>query len=667
MKQPTNFHSRKSAAGLLLAIGIVYGDIGTSPLYVMKEIIRGNGGINSISRDYLFGVISLIFWTVTLLTTIKYVYLALKADNHGEGGIFSLYTLLRKTKKWLIVPAMIGGAAILADGMLTPAVTVTSAIEGLRGLPFYVQHFGHSQQNVVLITLLILAILFFIQQFGTDLVGKAFGPVMLVWFSFLGLMGLMHLQHDWQILQAIHPKYALELLFSPSNHLGIFILGSIFLATTGAEAVYSDMGHVGRSNIRLSWPFVFICLMLNYMGQVAWLLTLPSNTPLNESFNPFFTMMPAAFRFIGIILATLAAIIASQALITGSFTLVSEAIKLKLLPKLQIRYPGKSIGQMYIPTINILLWIGCTLIVLGFQTSSHMEAAYGLAITITMLMTTILLTQFLIWQKIPHLFAYAVLVFFGGIESIFFIASAVKFVHGGYVAVILALLILAIMYIWYQSNEIQERHIRAVSLKKYLPQLQALSKDESVPYYQTNLVFLVPQLSGEKIAQQYIYSILDKKLKRARVYWFVSVVVTDEPYTKKYAVDMLGTDFVVKVQLFLGFRVAQEVNIYLRQIIQDLMASNRLPKQPQKYSLTPGREVGDFRFVLIREELSNMTQLKRWERQILNARLMIKKVTVAPERWFGLQYSDVVHEVIPLNVGKPKFSQLQECAFQCKK
>ena len=645
-----------TTAGILLALGIVYGDIGTSPLYVMKEIIHGNQGI--ISRPFIFGVISLIFWTVTLLTTVKYVFLALKADNHGEGGIFSLYTLLRKQKKWLIVPAMIGGAAILADGILTPAVTVTSAVEGLKGLPMLSSFFDLHQQGILLITLGILIFLFFIQQFGTDIVGKAFGPVMLLWFSFLGICGLLQISHDVSILTAIHPKYAWDLLFyRPENHLGIFILGSVFLATTGAEALYSDMGHVGKNNIRLSWPFVFICLQLNYMGQANWILQHAQHLQME---NPFFAMVPEHARLIAIILATLAAIIASQALITGSFTLVSEAIKLKLLPKLQIRYPGKSIGQMYIPTVNWLLLIGCSGIVLGFQTSSRMEAAYGLAITVTMLMTTILLYQFLLVKHVYKVFAFIVFLFFTSIESIFLLASLVKFIHGGFVAVLLALFILSIMYIWYQSNEIQEQNIRAVNLKDYLPQLKQLTTDESIPTYQTNLVFLVPQLQGEKIAQQYLYSILDKKVKRAKVYWFVSVVVTDEPYTKKYAIDMMGTNFVVKVQLFLGFRVDQEVNIYLRQIIQELMDQKRLPEQPQKYSLTPGRKVGDFRFVLIREELSNLTTLSRWQRQIMQTRLLIKKFTVAPEKWFGLQYSDVVHETIPLNVGKKRKIYLEE-------
>ena len=638
----TTHNTKKiSMAGLLVAMGVVYGDIGTSPLYVMKSIVEDNGGLTGINPDFVIGSVSLIFWTLTLLTTIKYVVIALNADNHGEGGIFSLYTLVRKGGKYLIIPAMIGGAALLADGVLTPAVTVTTAIEGLRGIPQFFDRFGNNQNVIVIITLVIIFVLFMVQRFGTDIVGKAFGPIMFAWFTFLGVMGLLNFSQDWTVIRALNPYYAIQLLFSADNKLGLFILGNIFLATTGAEALYSDLGHVGKRNIRLSWPYVKICLVINYFGQAAWLLNIYQNPEAQQikNLNPFFQMMPQSWIVIGVAFATVAAVIASQALITGSFTLVSEAIKLKLLPRLKIMYPGNSIGQMYIPAVNLILWIACSLVVVTFRTSHHMEAAYGLSITVTMLMTTALLYFYLIQNGHSRWFAYLVTFFFGAIEVVFFISSVVKFFRGGFVAVLIGLIILVVMFIWEQGNIIRESSTEDVSLRDYIPQLKELRDDTSLPIYQTNVVFLVPDMAEDKVGRQFIYSILDKRPKRARVYWFVHVEVTDEPYTKEYQVDMMGTDFIVQVNLFLGFRVQQEINVYVRQVIHDLMKQGRLPKQPQRYSLTPGREVGDFQFVLIDEVVSNVTTLGKWQRQIMQAKLAIKKIATSPETWFGLEYS----------------------------
>ncbi|EOS7768851.1 KUP/HAK/KT family potassium transporter [Enterococcus hirae] len=649
-------------AGLLVAMGVVYGDIGTSPLYVMKAIVEDNGGLRGINPEFVLGSVSLIFWTLTLLTTIKYVVIALNADNHGEGGIFSLYTLVRKGSKYLIVPAMIGGAALLADGVLTPAVTVTTAIEGLRGIPQFFDRFGNNQNIIVIITLVIIFVLFMVQRFGTEIVGKAFGPIMFLWFTFLGVMGLINFSQDWTVIRALNPYYAIRLLFSPDNRLGLFILGNIFLATTGAEALYSDLGHVGKLNIRLSWPYVKLCLVLNYFGQAAWLLNIYQNQEVQQinNLNPFFQMLPQGWLIIGVGFATIAAVIASQALITGSFTLVSEAIKLKLLPRLKIMYPGNSIGQMYIPAVNLILWLACSLIVVTFRTSHHMEAAYGLSITVTMLMTTVLLYFYLIQSNYSKWFAWIVSFFFGAIEIIFFISSIVKFFHGGFVAVLMAIIILAVMFIWEQGNIIRESAAEDVALKDYIPQLAELRDDHSLPLYQTNVVFLVPDMAEGKVGRQFVYSILDKRPKRARVYWFVHVEVTDEPYTKEYQIDMMDTDFVVQVNLFLGFRVQQEINVYVRQIIHDLMKQGRLPKQPQTYSLTPGREVGDFQFILIDEVISNVTTLSKWERQIMQAKLAIKKIATTPETWFGLEYSEVNHETVPLLIGVTRKTWLKE-------
>lgn len=655
-----------TAGGLLVAMGVVYGDIGTSPLYVMKALVEDNGGLRTLTPDFILGSVSLVFWTLTLLTTIKYVLIALNADNHGEGGIFSLYTLVRKNSRYLIIPAIIGGAALLADGVLTPAVTVTTAIEGLRGIPVFFDRFGNDQSIIVGITLAILLVLFALQRFGTEFVGKAFGPIMLGWFTFLGIVGVMNFAGDLSVIRALDPRYAINLLFSPDNSAGLFILGNIFLATTGAEALYSDLGHVGKKNIYASWPYIKICLMLNYFGQAAWLLQVYQNPTYQEieNLNPFFQALPQGWTVFGVSFATLAAIIASQALLSGSFTLVSEAIKLKLLPRMQIIYPGASIGQMYIPALNTLLWIACSGVVLFFQTSTRMEAAYGLAITVTMLMTTILLYFYLHQNKKTRFLAPFITLFFAAIEGIFFISSATKFFHGGYVAILLSSVIIGVMLIWEWGNRIQENAAEEVALSTYIPQLKQLREDDSLPLSQTNVVFMVPKLQDDQIGQQFIYSILDKRPKRAKVYWFVNVEVTDEPYTKKYEVSMADTDFIVKLKLYLGFRVPQEVNLYIRQIIQELMKDGRLPLQPQRYSLTPGRNVGDFQFVMIEEELSNATALSKWQKQVMQTKLFIKRHTISPERWFGLEYSDVVHETVPLVIGQMKESSLTELRIE---
>ncbi|MEG2707580.1 MAG: KUP/HAK/KT family potassium transporter [Vagococcus sp.] len=642
--------------GALVAMGVVYGDIGTSPLYVMKAIIEGNGGLANVSTDFILGSVSLVFWTLTLLTTVKYVMIALNADNHGEGGIFSLYTLVKKSGKYLLFPAMIGGAALLADGVLTPAVTVTTAIEGLRGIPIFYDTFGNDQNIIVIITMIIIFGLFMIQRLGTQKVGTAFGPIMLAWFTFLGVMGIMNFANDWSVLRALNPYYAFHVLVSDENKMGIFILGSVFLATTGAEALYSDLGHAGRKNIRVSWPYIKVCLTLNYFGQAAWLISVKDNPTYQqiELLNPFFRMMPDSMTVVGVVFATLAAIIASQSLISGSYTLVSEAIKLRLLPRLKIIYPTDQKGQLYIPAVNTLLMIGCLGIVLTFRTSAHMESAYGLAITITMLMTTFLILFYLLQEGMPKVFAYSIFAFFAVIESIFFISSATKFMHGGYVAVFMALLIFGIMLIWHRGNVIQEREYDRISLCDYKEQLQELRQDPSIPQYQTNIVFLTSKIKGHQIGKEIIYSILDKRPKKAKVYWFVNVFVTDEPYTNEYYVDMMDTDYIVNVQLRLGFRMNQEVNVYIRQIVNDLMEEGKLPKQPQKYSLTKGREVGDFAFVLIREELTRVTSLSAIDTAVMQIKLAIKKVAFDPARWFGLEYSDVIVEHVPLVIGSQK-------------
>ena len=645
--------TKLTLSGIIVALGVVYGDIGTSPLYVMKSILQGNGGLENVSESFILGALSLIFWTITILTTIKYVLITLNADNNGEGGIFSLFTLVRHRAKWLIIPAMIGGSALLADGMLTPAVTVTSAVEGLDLIPSFKEIFGHHHNSILLIVIAIISILFFIQHFGTDLIGKLFGPVMLIWFSALALFGIIGLSYDWTLLRALSPYYGIKTLFSSENRLGFFILGSVFLSTTGAEALYSDLGHVGKNNIYGSWPFVKICLILNYFGQGAWILSAKKNpTFLNaEDLNPFFQLIPHSFLLFGIIISTLAAIIASQALISGSFTLVSEAIKLNLFPRLHTMYPSSSKGQLYMPSVNKFLWIVCIGIVLYFKNSANMEAAYGLSITVTMLMTTILLFNYLLKKKTPFFIALGMLIFFSILETCFFIANIVKFMHGGYIAALIALAIFSVMYIWIKGYYIKMRLLEDVPIEDYKEQLNLLRQDTDRPKYTTNLVCLTSANRPKKIERKIMYSILDKRPKKADVYWFVNIAVTDEPYLAEYSVDTFGTSYIVKVQIKLGFRVEQKLNVFLRQISTELVESGEIQIQSRNYTTMPDRKVGDFRFLLIQEQLSYESRLNFWEEFILKSKLFIKRFTVSPAKWFGLENSDVDVENVPLFVG----------------
>ena len=656
---------RITMAGLLITIGIVYGDIGTSPLYVMKSILEGNGGLATASRELIVGSISLILWTVTLLTTVKYVMIALNATNHGEGGIFALYALVRKRAKWLVIPALVGGAALLADGTLTPAVTVTTSIEGLKKMKFGANIPVPNQSVVIAITIVILLLLFSIQRMGTSIIGKAFGPIMFVWFTFLGLTGIANMSHDWSILEALNPVWAIRILFSPANKVGIFILGSIFLATTGAEALYSDVGHVGKGNIRGSWPYVFICLALNYLGQGVWILQNTNYRGSGAEINPFFTSMPASLRMFAVILATVAAIIASQALITGSFTLVSEASGLKFLPRMNINYPTTEQGQIYIPSVNKMLCIATIAIVFFFQTSEHMEAAYGLSITVTMLMTTLLLFEYLGKKKRPFILRLCFLLIFGFIETMFLISSLTKFLHGGYVTVLIAGFIGVIMFIWYFGNKVRDQHEETnayVRLDEYTDMLTDLSHDDDYPTYATNLVYMAKVKYNKFIKREILYSILDKRPKRARAYWFVTVNVTNEPFTAKYAVNTYGTKNVINVQLYLGFKKQTSVNVYLRQIVHDLIADGTIEAQPQEYTTSPGREVGDFSFVIVNDVVSPLTKLQGYEKWIVQARVWLQNLSSNPATWFGLEYADTVVERVPLILGKTKRPHIKRVA-----
>lgn len=625
-----NQHTKLSLAGLLISIGIIYGDIGTSPLYVMGAVV----GKQLITEELILGALSCVIWTLTLQTTIKYVFLALQADNNGEGGIFSLFTLVRNSSKWLYIPAIIGGAMLLADGMITPPISVASAIEGLE-----IKFPGIKTVPIVMV---IISILFFFQRFGTAVVGKFFGPIMVVWFSMLAILGLSQIFYNPIVFKAFNPYYAFNLLTNTPG--GFWLLGAIFLCTTGAESVYSDLGHCGKQNIRISWIFVKTTLILNYLGQGAWLLQLKGQ-PLTE--NPFYGVMPEWFLPFGIAIATMAAIIASQALITGSFTVISEAIRLNLFPKVTVKYPSDSKGQIFVPSINFILWLGCLAVVWYFQKSKNMEDAYGLAITLTMLMTTILLFFFL-KDKVNSVVVTGFILLYITTEGSFFVANAVKFFHGGYVPMILALIIVLLMYIWLRGSIIKRRLTDYVKINDYLDQLTSLSKDETVPKFATHLIFMSTSAKDDEVEQKVLYSILQKQPKRADIYWFVHIEVTNEPYTMEYKVNPIVPEDVIKVKFRLGFRVEQRMNLYLRKVIEDMVKNKEIDVVSRYHSLREKNVAGDFRFIIIEEFLSYENDLNFSEQFIMNTVIAIKSFTASPEKWFGLDTSSVVIEKVPL-------------------
>ncbi|SHJ49600.1 KUP system potassium uptake protein [Hymenobacter daecheongensis DSM 21074] len=627
-------HTAISTAGLLIALGIIYGDIGTSPLYVMKAIVP-----ELIDPRLILGGISCVLWTLTLQTTIKYVLLTLNADNNGEGGIFSLYALVRRRAAWLTVPAIIGGAALLADGVITPPISVSSAIEGLK------QVYPHLTQDVIVyIVIAIIAGLFFLQSFGTQIVGKAFGPIMLLWFSMLGVLGGSWIAQNPEILKAVNPYYAYKLLVEYPG--GFWLLGAVFLCTTGAEALYSDLGHCGKGNIRISWIFVKSCLVLNYMGQGAWLLA-HQGEQLNGR-NPFYELMPPWFLLIGIGIATIAAIIASQALITGSFTLVAEAIRLNMWPKVRLNYPTDVKGQLYVPSMNRLLLLGCIGVVLYFRESSNMEAAYGLAITLTMLMTTLLLTVWLRTRRVPLLIVVAFALLYGLIEGSFLVANLIKFPHGGWVSLAIGAALMAVMYIWLRAYYIKRRLTEFVKIEPYMDALRELSNDESVPKYSTHLVFMTSAERASEIESKIIYSIFQKRPKRADIYWFVHVDTTDEPYTMEYKVVELAPDDAFRITFRLGFRVEQRINLYFRKVVEDLVRNKEVDITSRYESLSKQHVTGDFRFVVLEKFLSVENEFPLVEKLVMQAYFYIKQFTASEDKYFGLDTSSVKVEKVPL-------------------
>lgn len=627
-----NHSNRITIASLLVALGIIYGDIGTSPLYVMKAII----GDRPIDEALVFGGVSCVFWTLVFQTTIKYIFLTLMADNDGEGGVFSLYALVKRYGKGLVIPTILGATTLLADGIITPPISVASAVEGLE---MVIPHIP-----TVPIVVVILSLLFFFQRFGTQKVGTAFGPVMMVWFCMLLIMGVSQIVHYPEVLQALSPVHAYNLLVKYPH--GFWLLGAVFLATTGAEALYSDLGHCGKKNIRITWGFVKVSLIANYMGQAAWLLH-QGDVSLGGR-NPFYEMMPSWFLIPGIAIATCAAIIASQALISGSFTLISEAMNLNFWPRVTVRQPTELKGQIYIPSVNIILWIGCVLMILYFQNSTHMEAAYGFSITIAMIMTTVLLSYFMLYRKKWNVvLVIAILLIFATIEVSFFITNVVK-IKERWMFLFFELFIFMVMYVWYYARKINNNFVRFVELGKYTNLINELSEDDSIPKFSTHLIYLTKANHREQIEEKIINSIFSKKPKRADVYWFLHINRTDEPYTLSYEVTELLDDKVIKVSINVGFRVQPRSELFFKKIVRELVANKELnlhirPDGSTKYNPEP-----DFKFVILEKFLSVENEFTLREGLLLNSYFFLKSWGQRDEKAFGLDKSDVEVEQVPL-------------------
>ncbi|MCK9203783.1 MAG: KUP/HAK/KT family potassium transporter [Bacteroidales bacterium] len=626
-----------SVAGLFITLGIIYGDIGTSPLYVMKAILNG---ASSITENFILGGLSCIFWTLTLQTTVKYIIITIRADNHGEGGIFSLFALIRKRAKWAYILAIIGGSTLLADGIITPSITIVSSVEGLLNI--------NPRFPVIPAVVIIITILFFVQKFGTNMVGRFFGPIMFAWFSMMAILGAAQLSHYPSILKAIDPSYAY--LFLTKYPQGFILLGAVFLCTTGAEALYSDLGHCGLKNIRVSWGFVKASLLLNYFGQGSWILRNPDL--INEWMNPFFSIMPHWFLMIGIIISTMAAIIASQALISGSYTLISEAIQLNFWPKIKINYPTNIKGQLYISSINWILYAACLAVVLGFRKSSNMEAAYGLSITITMLMTTGLLSIYMYYKKVPVYVIFIFLSVYLTIEGSFLIANLNKFTHGGWFTILVGGILSCIMYIWYQGRKIKNSFIEFVKIDQYYDIIKEISHDESIVKYASNLVFLTKANTVTDIELKIIYSIINKHPKRADVYWLLHVDILDEPHVLEYKVVHMIPGTLIKIDFKIGFKVQPRVNLFFRQVLIELSQNNEIDLISRYESLRKYHIASDFRFIVIDRIQNYDFDFPPKEQLIMDLYSVIKNFGISEVNALGLDTSNVTIETVPLTADK---------------
>ncbi len=638
---------RISAATLLVAIGIVFGDIGTSPLYVFQAI-TGNG--KNFSPDLIMGGLSAVIWTLTLIATIKYIYFALNSDNNGEGGIFALFALLKSKRiKWVIIPALIGCSTLLADGFITPAISISSAVEGIENI--------FPEFPVIPVVVGIIVLLFTIQQFGTSAIGKAFGPVMVIWFLFLGYLGLINIMKNPEVLKAFNPYYAYNLVVNVKG--GFWVLGAVFLCTTGAEALYSDLGHCGKNNIRISWSFISVLLLLNYLGQSA--LCLSDGFVLQDKQTVFYSMVPDGMLPFAIIIATTAAIIASQALITGVFTLMNEAIKLNLWTNLKVKYPSDHKGQIYIPFINWFLMAGCLLVIAIFKKSTAMEATYGLAITIDMVMTSILLC-FLLMLKFPKRKVLYLITFgvFLSIEGIFLLSNIGKIAKGGWFTLILAITFFTMLFMYFKARLLRKRITEYVPMTKIIPMLTAIKNDDKVPYEATNIVYPTRSDNPNKLDATIFYSLFKKRPRKAGVVWFIHFDILNEPWGMHYSVHEVIDKSCYYVGIHLGFKEELRTEYFMCQIQRKMVEKGELSGLSVFESVKGQFTEPDFKFIVLNSRVATNNLLTPF--QILSVKIyrFIKSTGLKPAEDFGLDKTNVVVEHIPISVTKQYSQELRE-------
>ncbi len=630
---------KASLAGVLITIGIVFGDIGTSPLYVFQAI-TGNG--TNFSRELIMGGLSAVIWTLILLATVKYIYFALNADNKGEGGIFALFALLKaKRIKWVIIPALIGCATLLADGFITPAISISSAVEGINNI--------NPNFPVLPVVVGIIIALFAVQQFGTSAIGKAFGPIMLIWFIFLGYLGIINIAKNPQVLTAFNPYWIYNLIANVKD--GFWVLGAVFLCTTGAEALYSDLGHCGKNNIRISWAMMSSLLVINYLGQSALCLT--DGFTLQAKETVFYAMVPANILPFAIGIATAATIIASQALITGVFTLMNEAIKLNLWTNLKVKYPTTHKGQIYIPFINWFLMGGCLLVIAVFRKSVAMEATYGLAITIDMVMTSILLCYLLI-LKYPKTKIFYISIFglFLTIEGIFLMSNLGKIVHGGWFTLILAISFFSVLFLYYKAKQLRKNITEYISMDKVIPLLNAVKNDDGLQYEASNLVYPTRSNTPNKLDSTVFYSLFKKRPRKAGVIWFLHLDILSDPWGVHYTVNEIIDNHCYYVNLQLGFKEEHRIEYMMRKIQCKMVEKGELTGDSVFKSVQGQFDEADFKFIVLNSRIAMDNKLTAFQSICVKAYRFVKSTGLKPAEDFGLDKTNVMVEYIPISVTK---------------
>jgi len=631
--------SRKlKSAGLLIALGIVFGAIGTSPLYVINAVAAWTKG--DLAESLILGVLSCIFWTLTIIATFKYLVLTLEADNKGEGGIFALYASLRKKTSLKALLLIAGGSAMLATGIIAPSITLTSSVEGFETiLPSF---------PVIPVVLGIFLIFFLVQRFMPGFIGNTSGPVLALWFSMTGFIGIMQLVQHPAVLAALNPIYAVRFLVQYPG--GFILAGVAFLSVAGAESFFQELGKYSKSNIRILWIFVKIILVVSYFGQGAWLLD--HNSEL-QSTNPFFAIMPQWLILPGIIISLFASLVACHSMVGRSFTLVSEAVSLNFWPNIKILHPTQFKGQVYLPLINWIFWLASTIFVIIFRRSSDMVAAYGLAVIIVMITTTLLLIIYYRQYKKGKRAWLAIVPVVLIIETSFFVSITYGFASSIWFSLIIISLSVLIMIGWYFGRKIKNRYITFANLSDYTSLLIDLHNDKSVPMIATNLVYIIKANRMDQVESKVIYSIFKRQPKRAETYWFLHVDRTDEPERFDYEFNPIIPGVLHRIDFHIGFKVEPRINLYFREVLDDLVHSGEINLTSSFNSLRKFNFTGDFKYILIDRVMLRDNKLSALENFILSLHGLTRWLDITDERALHLDLTNTIVEKIPVTLEQP--------------